>query len=62
MTKTIEIKRGNKTIYRIVPDDYKEDGTDDRPIGDLTTSNRKSMSYYDIQQSRWDRIFKKDKK
>lgn len=58
--KTIEIKVGNKTTYKIVPDNYEE--TDDIICRDMTTSGRKSMGFSDVPKERWDSIFNKDKK
>lgn len=60
--KMIEIKKDGKTIYKIVPDDYKEDGCDDKPYGDLTTGSKKLMSYSDVSSTRWEKIFGKNKK
>ena len=56
--KTIEIKNGVKTTFKIVPDDYVplEEGFEQK---DLTTSERKSIGYSDIPQEKWDRIFGK---
>ena len=55
--KTIEVKQGNKTIFKIVPDDYVE-----APAGleqrDLTTSGRKCIGYSDISSEKWNSIFK----
>ena len=58
--KTIEIKEGNKTTYKIVPDNYEP--TDDTICLDMTTSGRNSMGYADIPKERWDSIFNKDKR
>ena len=55
--KTIEIKVGNKTTYKIVPDDYQP--TDDTICRDMTTSGRRSMAFTDIPKERWDSIFNK---
>jgi hypothetical protein len=55
--KTIEIKVGNKTTYKIVPDNYEP--TDDIICRDMTTSGRKSMGFSDISKEKWDEIFKK---
>jgi hypothetical protein len=54
--KTIEIKEGNKTTYKIVPDNYEP--TDDRAEPDMTTSGRRSISM-GVDKKRWDEIFKK---
>lgn len=57
--KTIEIKNGNKTTFKVVPDDYKEPPAK-LEQGDLTTSARKSLGYSDISADDWNRIFKKN--
>lgn len=54
--KTIEIKEGNKTTYKIVPDNYEP--TDDRAEPDMTTSGRRYISM-GIDKEKWDSIFKK---
>ena len=56
--KTIEIKHGNKTTFKIVPDDYEpiDEGFEQK---DLTTSDRKSIGFSDIPAERWKKIFKK---
>lgn len=56
--KTIEIKDGNKTTFKIVPDDYVEQ-PDKLDQKDLTTSGRKCLGYSDISADDWNRIFKK---
>lgn len=56
--KTIEIKEGNKTKIKIVPDDYVEQ-PDKLNQKDLTTSERKCLGYSDISADNWNRIFKK---
>ena len=53
--KMIEVKEGNKTTYKMVPDNYEP--TDDTICRDMTTSGRKSMGYSDISKERWDSIF-----
>ena len=53
--KMIEVKEGNKTTYKMVPDNYEP--TDDTICRDMTTSGRKSMGYSDISKKRWDSIF-----
>ena len=55
----VEIKKSNKTIYKMVPDDWKgeDEGYDVR--GDLTTGDRKLVGFTDIKQEKWDKIFKK---
>lgn len=55
--KTIEIKQGNKTTFKIVPDDYVEQ-PDKLDQKDLTTSDRKCIGYSDISAEKWNRIFK----
>ena len=58
--KTIEIKIGNKTTYKIVPDDYQPtEYKEDTICRDLTTSGRKSIGFTDISKERWDSIFNK---
>lgn len=56
--KTIEIKTGNKTTFKIVPDDYEptDEGFEQK---DMTTSDRKSIGFSDIPAERWNKIFKK---
>ena len=51
----IEIKEGNKTKIKIVPDDYVEEKGFEQK--DLTTSGRKSIGFSDIPKERWDGIF-----
>lgn len=53
----IEIKEGNKTKIKIVPDDYKEEKGFEQK--DLTTSGRKSIGFSDIDKQKWDEIFGK---
>ena len=55
--KTIEVKNGNKTTFKIVPDNYEEETGFEQK--DLTTSERKSIGYSDIPAERWNGIFKK---
>lgn len=53
--KTIEVKNGNKTTFKIVPDDYEpETGFEQK---DLTTSDRKSIGFSDIPAEKWNNIF-----
>ena len=59
--KTIEIKKGAKTIFKVVPDDYQENQEVDLDQSDLTTSDRKSIGFSDIPKERWDEIFNKNK-
>lgn len=55
--KTIEIKNGNKTTFRVVPDDYEpETGFEQK---DLTTSDRHLIGFSDIPVERWNKIFHK---
>lgn len=55
--KTIERKEGNKTIIKIVPDDYEE--THDTKQRDLTTGGATLLSL-GIDKNEYDRIFKKE--
>ena len=59
--KTIEIKDGDKTRIKIVPDDYTEPEPD-FVQSDLTTSIRRSIGYSDISKDKWERIFNNSKK
>lgn len=54
--KMIEIKEGNKTKYKYVPDDYVEEAPE-LEQKDLTTSDRSSIGFTDIPKERWDEIF-----
>lgn len=57
--KTIEVKNGNKTTFKIVPDNYEpETGFEQK---DLTTSQRKSIGFSDIPAEKWNNIFVKGK-
>lgn len=58
--KTIEIKKENKTIIKIVPDNYIEPEYELQQ-NDMTTSIRKSIGYSDISKDKWERIFKNGK-
>lgn len=58
--KEIVIKKNGHTIYKRVPDDYKEEKA--TVISDMTTSNSKSIGFTDIEKSEWDRIFHNDEK
>ena len=59
----VEIKKGNHTIYRHVPDDWKPEDDELPDIrGDLTTSGRKSIGFTDIKQDKWNKIFNKEEK
>ena len=58
--KTIEKKEGNKTIIKIVPDNYVEPEFD-LEQSDLTTSIRKSIGFSDISKEKWERIFNNGK-
>lgn len=55
--KMIEIKEGNKTKYRLVPDNYKEPERD-IPQRDLTTGGATLISM-DMTEEQYNRIFKK---
>ena len=55
--KSIEIKEGAKTKIKFDPDDWEEEKY--IPQSDLTTSNRKSIGFLDIDKNKWDNIFKK---
>lgn len=55
--KTIEVKTGNKTTFKIVPDNYEEEKGFDQK--DMTTSDRKSVGFSDIPEDRWNNIFRK---
>lgn len=57
--KKIEIKDGNKTKIKFVPDDWVSEENKKETNGDLTTGNRKSISYSDIPSERWEIIFGK---
>lgn len=57
--KMVKIKKGAKTIYKMVPDDWKEEEEGYDLRGDLTTGENKIMSYTDVPQEKWDRIFGK---
>lgn len=54
--KCIEVKKGNKTTFRYVPDNYEPEDYD-LEHKDLTTSDRKSIGYSDISKERWESIF-----
>lgn len=60
--KLVSKKVGNKTTYRLVPDDFNEldEIKPDAVQGDMTTTLRRSMSYCDIAKEDWDSIFKHD--
>ena len=60
--KMVKIKRGAKTIYKMVPDDWKQEVTSFDLTGDLTTGERKCIGFSDIPQEKWDKIFKKGEK
>lgn len=57
MSRMIEVKKGNKTIYKIVPDDYIEEEKD-IPQRDLTTGGAKVFSF-GITKEQHEKIFKK---
>ena len=53
----VEIKQGNKTVYKESSSKEQEDWHQ----GDITTSLRKGLSMGDIPKENWERIFgKKD--
>ncbi|MBQ0113396.1 MAG: hypothetical protein KBT03_09725 [Bacteroidales bacterium] len=59
MNKMVAIKQGNKTIYRIIDENKKDDGCDDKYYGDMTTTARNKIDYFDVPQERWDKVFPK---
>ena len=57
----IEIKKDGKTIFRLVPDNYKEEKKSDgfKPsAGDITCSNAKSVAL-GFSEEDYNRIFRK---
>ena len=56
--KEIIIKNGNKTTYKIVPDDYVE-AEKDIPQRDLTTTACQILSM-DMSKEQYDSIFHRD--
>lgn len=54
--KEIIVKSGNKTTYKLVPDDWEETSPELQQ-NDLTTSGRKSIGFSDIDKNKWDKIF-----
>ena len=61
--KMVEIKDGCHIRYKHVPDDWKPEDEKYKDItGDLTTSGRKCIGFTDIPDSKWDKIFKREKK
>lgn len=56
--KEIIVKSGNKTTYKLVPDDWEETSPE-LLQSDLTTSGRKSIGFSDIDKKKWESIFKK---
>lgn len=60
--KKIEIKKGSKTIIKLVPDDWKPEESSFDLTGDLTTGERKCIGFSDIPQEKWNKIFKKGEK
>ena len=56
--KEIIVKSGNKTTYKLVPDDWEETSPELQQ-SDLTTSSRKSIGFSDIDKKKWELIFKK---
>lgn len=61
--KMVEIKDGCRTIYKHVPDNWTPNDEKYKDItGDLTTSGRKCIGFTDIPDSKWNKIFKQEKK
>lgn len=58
--KMIEIKDGARTIYKHVPDDYKEQTGKDTPQKDLTTGGA-TLIAMDMTEEQYNRIFKHGK-
>ena len=56
----VAIREGNKTVYRVIQKDMSK--YDERPEKDLTTSGKKSISNYDVDEKVWNRIFNKNGK
>lgn len=56
--KTIEIKKDNKTVIKIVPDNYVEPEYE-IPQLDITTSLRRGVGFSDVPKERWEKIFGK---
>ena len=59
MSKMIEVKQGNKTIYKIVPDDYIEKEKE-IPQRELTLGGATVFSF-GITKEQHEKIFKKEK-
>jgi len=59
--KMIEIKDGARTIYKHVPDDYKEPNGKDTPQKDLTTGGA-TLIAMDMTEEQYERIFRKKQK
>lgn len=57
--KKVEIKKGTKTIIKLVPDDWKPEESSFDLTGDLTTGSRKCIGFLDIPDKKWDKIFGK---
>lgn len=57
----IEIKEGNRTIYRSVPDNGDQSGYEERTGKDLTTGGAKSL-FIEMSKEEHAKIFKKDNK
>ncbi len=57
--KMIAIKKGNKTTYKFVPDDYvEEEGeTKDIPQRDLTTTDCNQL-YFEMSKEDFEKIFR----
>jgi len=60
--KMVQIKKGCKTVYKMVPDGWKPEESSFDLTGDLTTGERKCIGFSDIPQEKWDKIFKKGEK
>lgn len=58
--KMVKKQEGNRTVYRMVSDDYVEPLEKQWDFtGDLTTGERKCIGFSDIPQEKWNKIFKK---
>ena len=54
--KLIEIKKGSKTIYKFVDDNWVAPKVEDKEYGDLTTGGRKSISF-GLNEEQYEQIF-----
>lgn len=59
--KMVKIKKGVKTVYKLVPDDWKPEESSFDLTGDLTTGERKFIGFSDIPTEKWEKIFKSKK-